>query len=349
MTVNSIVPVAVSSQLDNTGEERIHLANTVEVTRTPWVAPVPRLYVAVDTETSLRWSVDGASFPNTVATGLSSPGTEPCVMSAGGRLYHLGSGTSNRTSTNASTFAAVAGLPASGAGVGTMIKLGSEWQWYGGSMYVSADGINFTQRTITSGVVNLVSRPAIIGNTVVCKATGNRINVSVDGGSTFTEQQLTAFNSFEGFQRTLAVDEFRFILFGRAAATSNLLIGRSTTGGSGTWTTAAGPATATCHGVAFDPDAYRIVMVLQTGATYYSDDEGATWSPGAAVPYGGALALPPEQTNNMIFSEGYFYFCAAQGSGVNHVYRSPDGVTAWSLVFTGPSTLGINSMCEFAS
>lgn len=350
MTTNSLVPIAVSSQFDASGDERVHAVTTSLVVRATWQPPPPpvlRLYVAVDTETQLRRSLDGgASFTDTVPTGLTSVGTEPAVMAAGGRLFHLGSSTTARVSTDAVNFSAVTGIPYN-AGSGTIIKVGTEWQWYGGDLYISTDGASFTQRSLSSGVINFVKRPAVMGTTIVGTASGNRINVSTNSGVTFTEQQLTAFISSEGIQRTLATPT-GFLLFGRATGSGNLLIGRSPTGLLGSWTTAAGPATAIVHGVSRDPINSRIVIVLQTGETWYSDDNGVVWEGGASCPYAGAGSFPPAQENNMIFSDGYFYFTAAQGGGVNRIYRTQDGEAAWQQVYQGPSTLAINSMCEFA-
>jgi hypothetical protein len=322
--------------------------NTATVADSAEVLAVP-IFVAIDNITTLRTSTDGgATFPSTVTSGLTTPASEVCVMAAGGKLFHLGTSNQGRVSSDGAAFSACTGLPFA-AGTSNLIHINSEYQWYGGDLYVSSDGATFAQRVISSGMLNLAYRPAVMGSTVLCRGAGNRLNVSTNSGTTFTEYQLADYNTFEGFQRVLAVETFRFLIFGRDAATGNLRIGRSTTGLPGSWTSAAGPATAVVHGVAFDPAAYRIVIVLQTGATWYSDDEGATWNAGAAVPYAGALAYPSEPTNNMIFSGGYFYFCAAQGSGVNRIYRTPNGVNAWAQVYeASPTGNSIDSMCEFA-
>lgn len=311
---------------------------------------VPNLFVAIDNTLTLKKSTDGgATFPDTVTTGLTDITSEIYVGAAGGKIFHFGTDSEGRVSDDGASFSGCTGLPFD-AGIGNLIHINNEWQAYidSGNLYVSANGTAFAQRTISSGAINLASMPAVMGARVLCLAAGNRVNLSTDSGATFTEEQIAAFNSFEGINRILAVETFRFILFGRAAGSGDMLIGRSFDGSPGSWTTAAGPATAVVHGVAFDPDAYRIVIVLQTGDTWYSDDEGGSWTAGAAVPYGGAGAFPPVQTNNMIFSGGYFYFCAAQGSGVNRIYRSPDGVTAWAQVFqASPTGNAIHSMCEF--
>lgn len=321
------------------------LPDTAEVEA--FVAP---LFVAIDNTLTLKKSTDGgATFPDTVTTGLTDITSEIYVGAAGGKIFHFGTDSEGRVSDDGVSFSGCTGLPFD-AGIGNLIHINSEWQAYidSGNLYVSANGTAFAQRTITSGAINLASMPAVMGARVLCLAAGNRVNLSTDSGATFTEEQIAAFNSFEGINRILAVETFRFILFGRAAGSGDMLIGRSFDGSPGSWTTAAGPATAVVHGVAFDPDAYRIVIVLQTGDTWYSDDEGGSWDAGAAVPYAGAGAFPPVQTNNMIFSGGYFYFCAAQGSGVNRIYRSPDGVTAWAQVFqASPTGNAIHSMCEF--
>lgn len=304
------------------------------------------LFAAVDNLLTLQ-AGDGASFPTTVTTGLTTTTSNVCVAAVGGRVFHLGTGTEGRSSSNGSSFVACTGLTTTSGitpGNGTMLKIGSEWQLYHDGLHVSTDGIAFSERAVPSGSVY---RPVNIGNTVVAIFGGRFLQVSTDASVTFSAYNASAsLNTSEGVQRLLAIPAVGYRAFGRDGS-GNLLIGSSATGASASWTFGAGPATAICHGVARNATTGRIVMVLQTGATWHSDNNCSSWTAGAAVPYAGASAFPPITSNNMIFANGYFYFCAAQGGGVNRIYRSPDGVTAWAQVYSLSSGNAIESIAEF--
>lgn len=316
--------------------------DTAEVT-------IPSLFAAVDNQLTLLESTDGgASFPATVATGLVTATSEVCVQAAGGRLFHFGTTTEGRTSTDGVNFVACTGLTAPAGivpGSGNLIKIGTEWQLYHFDLHVSTDGVAFSQRTLAGGGV---SRPVVDGTKVLAIWGGRFLQVSTDSGVNFTSYSADgSINTSEGVQRLLCIPGVKFVAFARDGS-GNLYIGTSATGLSGSWTFGAGPATPVCHGVSRDPTTGRVVMVLQTGATWYSDDDCVTWSAGAAVPYTGALSFPSLPANNMIFANGAFFFCARQTAGVNRIYSSPDGVTAWAQVYSRSDSNAVESIAEFA-
>lgn len=308
------------------------------------------MFVAIDNILTLQKSSDGGdTFPDDITTGLTTPTATVCTAAAGGLVFIFGDGTEGRVSEDGATFDACTGLAATSAvnpGDGNLLRINGEWQLYHWGLHVSDDGTAWSERVISSGAIDAVQRPVARGTLVLGVADDNWLNVSVDAGVTFTEYQVSAFSATDGFQRLLAVGSTKFLAFGQDSS-GDLLIGESTTGLTGSWTTAAGPATDLVHGVARDPVSERILIVLQTGATWYSDDDGDTWDAGMAVPYAGAAALPPLQANNMIYSNGAFFFAAEQAAGVNRIYRSVNGSDAWVSVFEAdPTGNPIHSMCE---
>lgn len=317
--------------------------------------PALPLFVAIDNVLTLQKSSDGgATFPTAVTTGLTTTTSTIYTGSADGLLFQFGASTEGRVSSDGgANWSGCVGLTVTSGfnpGDGNLIKVGTEWQLYHWGLHYSTNGNAWSERTISGGTFNAVQRPVQDGaGTVIAVAGGRWLSHSSDSGVTWGDYQIAAFNSSEGVQRLLKVPS-GYMAFGRDNS-GNLLIGKSATGLTAvSWTTAAGPATALCHGVARDPDTGRIVMVLQTGAVWYTDNEGVNWTAGAAVPYAGAASFPPLQANNMIRASGYFYFTAQQGAGVNRIYRTPDGVTAWAQVFeASPTGNGVNSMCELES
>lgn len=228
---------------------------------------------------------------------------------------------------------------------GNLMLVGAEWQFYHHDLHVSSDGVAWTKRTISSGALDTVQMPVRRSSLILCAAQGNVLNVSTDAGQTFTEYTVAAFHSEDGVQRLLSIGSTKFLAFGRNSS-GNLLIGSSTSGLSGSWSTVAGPETSICHGVARDPDSGRILIVLANGNSWFSDDDGVTWEAGLPVPYTGALAFPPLHTNNMVYSNGAFWFCSALSGGVNRLYLTIDGETPWGWTYGNTDGNEIHSVCE---
>jgi hypothetical protein len=308
------------------------------------------MFAAIDNLLTLQRSREAGDddFPDAIATGLTTTTSTVCAASAGGRLFHFGAGSEGRASSNvaASAFEACTGLSALSGfnpGDGNLIKVGVEWQLYHWGLHISTDGTTWTERVISVPV----QRPVARGTTVLGVRGGAKLSVSTDAGNTFSDYTVTGFHTTEGVQRLLDTGD-TFLAFGRSP-TETLLIGRSATGLTGSWTLAAGPevgvATSVCHGVARDPVSGRIALVLENGNTWISDDDGVTWEAGAAVPYGGALSFPPLTANNMLSVNGAFYFCSRPGGfGVSSIYRSADGESAWVEVYTRSDSNGIDSL-----
>lgn len=299
------------------------------------------IYAAVDSEQYMVRSTDGGlNFSNTADPGDSSS-SQTVVLVAGTRIYHWSSLGDAKTSTDAATWTTVTGLGfANGAG---MLKTASEWLAFtiGNGVYASSDGIAFSSR-VASGAALC---PAKLGTKIISISGAQAINVSTDDGATWATYTETGFGASNGLTRLLATPS-RFLAFG-ADSGGTQKIAHSTTGASGSWTFASSPATDKVIAVGQNPITGRILIVVKGGTTWYSDDDGATWTAGAALT--DVRTAPPENPNNLIYSNGAFLFGSAHGGGFNQIMRSTDGASAWTGVYTAPSGHGIDALAEFSA
>lgn len=338
--MTNLIPAAISSQLDQTGEERIHAAPYEVIVRPVWAPPEITLvlFAAPDFQSYIAQSLDGgASFPTTVPTGISPDSSECMVDIANGRVFHWMESGSARTMEGLSgTWSPVTGLPFEGPS--RILYTGTEYLAHTlGNVYASADGLSFSLRSTSNCRV-----PVKAGDTILGVSGGRFAGISTDNGLTFSEYSVAAaINSFEGIQR-IVHDGTYFVLFANDAS-ANLLVYRSTTGLSGTWSLLTSPSTSRCHGAVVN-EAGDIVIVLRDGSTWVSDDSGDTWAPGPSCPYGAAPSYPTVQYNKMFYINNYSYFCAEQGSGVNRIYRWAIGELAWTPVYTSPASFATQSV-----
>lgn len=313
-----------------------------------------KIYVAIDnTLTLLRSNDGGLSFTDTVATGLATSTSNVGVQVAGGKMFHLGVSNQGRVTDDGVNFSACSGL-LSAPGSSNMIAVedgSTEWLLGGIQYQTSSDGSAFADRPLALEGTGKLKYDGV--NTVIGIVGGRFLNRSTDKGVSFTAYSVDpSLSSSEGIQFVWWTGT-KWMLFanGPSSAAPALIIGTSATGASGTWTLVAGPEvgalTSVCHGVAQDPDTGRIAMVLKNGHTWYTDNEGTSWTAGPNLSYGGSTNYPPAQGNNMIFAAGAFLIGAAQGGSVNKIYRSPDAVTAWAEVYSSSAGNAINSMAAF--
>ena len=318
------------------------------------VALIP-LYVGVGSQLDLQVSVDGGlTFGDTADTGVINSATNS-VGAADGFLYHWSTGSSTVYTTDGTTFDPVTGISSGGDFI-IALKTATEWQLYkqssSNNMDYSTDGVAFTNRTITNGVMCPVQKgTTILGIANVSGGIVNQFIRSTNEGlsweAAYAESGFKATSG--GLQRLVLAANGDYLAFGLDGS-SLMAIGRSSTGASGSWTVGAGPVT-TPHAVGVCvATTGRILMIVSTGAAWYSDNHGTSWTLGTAVTLGSpplASATAKLSNNNLYYSNDAFFFIAPQGGGVNRIYRSTDGVAAWSLVYTSPASASINSMVEF--
>lgn len=332
-----LVPIAISSQLDVTGEERIHAAKYTLTNRPAWVASPNQFYAASGNQTYLAKSVDGGTtFPTTVSTGLGTISSTTTVSAAGSKLFQW-NGSAGAVSSDGSTFTPMV-YGSSMGNVSEVIYAGGKWL-AGCQMevHVSADGVNFSALDF-----NGLIQPAMLGNTIVGGTGGTAVNHSVNAGVAFSTYTVTGMAKTDA---VLATDT-GFVMFGRAPTTSNLVVAKSATGLTGSWTVAAGPSTSFILAVARNATTGRIVLFNAAGNTYYSDDSASTWTAGAANLYTAGDIIPPF-TRRMTCDGTKFLLCVRQESGNNRIYSSPNGVTDWSFVYLGPVSQNLNAVVKF--
>lgn len=348
MTTTPLFPIALSSQLDSTGVERVHAADLSLVVRAVWEAPPPppdTIYIARDFEAFLRTSLTGSSFPTQVPTGMGLPGSEIAVQTAGGKLYHLGQTGLVRVSSDGVNFAPATGIFGSfnTPGSGVIVKVGSEWQLYSsGMLHVSTDGIAFTERVAANNGYG-----AHIGNTIVYG--GSTFGISLDAGVTFsTYARPAAFASSSSYRIMKEVPGQGFIYFANSTG-NNLAIATSSSGLSGSWVMKTAPTTFPASNVAVDPTTNRIFLVVRNTSNFTfdlwtSDDFGNSWTARATGPMGAANDSNPR---TLIWYNGWLYYPPVQGGGVTRIYRTDFTGAAWSQVASYSGGLDVNSMCGF--
>ncbi len=303
------------------------------------IPPPPLMLVAPDNQTSIRTSLTGDlnSF-STVETGASTS-SETLVDVAGGKVFHWTQAGMRVSSDRAVTFSAATGLPSESPSA--VLYTGTEYLAF---TLISTLASPSATSTFVFRSAAACRSPVMRAGTILGIYGGRFLNVSVNTGASFAFYNASAsINSFEGIQ--CVSDAGAYFVIAANDLSSNLLIGRSLTGLSGSWTFAAGPATAIAHGLASD-GAGKLLMVLNTGAAWVSSDEAVTWTAAAAVPYAFAGTYPPPQRNKLKFHSGKFYFGASQGGGVNKVYRFAIGDASWEEVYTGPMSASIDSIAS---
>ena len=307
--------------------------DTVVVTEPPAL----QILAAPDLQSYLVYG-DGATLPDDVDTGVATS-SECMVDVANGSIFHWTQNGAKRATAIAGPWTDVTGLPT--IAPSAMLHTGTEYLAFSyTNVEASEDGDAFTERHAGSCI-----SPVMRGTTILGIMGGRWSTISIDAGATFTNFQHAGLAAFEGIQCVADAGTY-FVIAGQNGS-SELQIGRSLTGASGSWAFAAGPATAVAHGLVPD-DEGNLLMVLQDGSCWISDDEAATFVEAPSVPYGGAGAYPTAQRNKMNFGGGWWYFCAEQGGGVNRIYRWRTGELSWIEVYTAPGGVAVQSVAVFA-
>jgi hypothetical protein len=345
MTVNSIVPVAVSSQLDNSGEERIHIANTVPggVIRQPYVAP-PNPFESIFAMDRLDSTflvhadnADNTNFPIYQDTGgLGYGSVFPTVHGINGKLFSFRP-SSNRTrvSDDGINWVGTTNLTASGT-VWSAIHTGTEYLIFpdfGTNNLYSADGLTWNNRTRLSGY-NELSGIAKKGNTIInSTTTANTLHVSTDNGLTQTAVNTggTSLNEL----RVVATAN-RFVALGYRTSPSIVTMSKwSTTGLAGTWTeTTLVGSSLSNYIMAYLPNINRVIAIAMTGRKIWiSDDEGSTWSDsGVLAPSSNHIYIRWSELNQRL------YWLCSDLSTANTSYfllSTTDGLD-WSTIHWQP-------------
>lgn len=358
----SIIPAAVSSQLDNTGEERIHVANIVPggVVRTPWVAPA----LPFDSIFA-SWSGNSELFQSTVANptqsdwalveagGLIST-TETRIFNVNNRLFACRQSGRTRTSTDAISWVSVTGLTQSGT-IESIIWTGTQYIAFdslGTLCWVSPDGVNWSSQAL--GYTTLTGRHAYKGTTVIGFASTNntvRVNTANGVGTYSSVSMGGAVTNFSKSYVTTTAN--RFLVFGTNTSTNGNVMKWSPTGLVATWTevTLPGDATTTPFGqVVYNAGTNRLIAVRRDGSVYYSDDEGSTWSVGTSILQTTFYSTIGDHiiysaTNGRVYYLGFY----SDGGAIDdyRVYSTADGIT-WTLHFSHPSSSnGLNNIATW--
>lgn len=345
--MTNLTPIALSSQLDETGEEKIHAATANRIVRPVFTIPPLSVYAAIANTMKLFKSSQGSAFAITTDSGVLSTTSSVRVGRAGGDLYHMANQGQAVVTSDGTSWQALTGLPTSffTPGIGDIAKYNGEWLLgASGKLYVATDGLNFSERSASfSGAVK-----ERLGD-MWLYAAGNTVIYSTDNWLTTTTYSLgSVFYTFGGLLDYLAVPGFGFFLFGYNAS-GQAIIAYSPTGLSGTWTVNNAPWTGTYTARSvYDRDTGRVWICI-TGSTsfnatvYYAEAGSTTFQSFGSFPYGSRT----DPGSNLEVADGWLYKSAPQGSGLNTIYTSPVTASNWQAVYSVSGGNAVNSLCAW--
>lgn len=331
-----IVPAAISSQLDESGEERIHIANLSPVFRQPWVPQIDDIYLSYSGSTAFRYTTDEADWANTVDTGGFVSGASVATRAhfVGGRLFRTGTSTPDRSrvTTDGVNFTSLTGSALSGA-VETLLKPATEWLFFqsGSNVGVSTDGVDITNRALGGSLQD--GRVAIKGSTILgMSTTANTARRSLDNGVTWGSVALGGATPSQGW--TIATAN-RFLIFAQKTSDNTNFLKWSTTGAAASWTEVSLPGSFSGQFVrqgCYNPEINRVIIVMADYATYYSDDEGSTWTLGTPFPNLSGDFFSTTSYDFKFYNHKCYLRVNAASSLEHRLYTTVDG-TSWTQIF----------------
>lgn len=328
---DSIVPAAISSQLDVSGEERIHMANRTTVVRPTYVPQIDDVWLSYSGSTTLRYSSDAdhEDWTNTVSTGGFSSafagGTR--VHFVGGRLFRTGTGGTDRSrvTTNGTSFVSLTGDSFSGA-VETVLKPDTEWLFFQGAsnVGVSTDGVTIANRALGATLID--GRVAIKGSTILGLTTSsNNVRRSTDNGVTWGSVALGGATVTSGFPIATAN---RFLIFGQKSSDNTNFVKWSTTGDAASWTDVSIPGSFSSQFLrqaVYNPEINRVIVMRADYAVYYSDDEGDTWTAASSFPNVSGDTFATGSHNFLFYNHKCYLRVNASDSTAHRLYTTVDG------------------------
>lgn len=349
---DSIVPAAISSQLDVSGEERIHMANRTTVIRGTYVPPTTDIYVSYAGTTIIDFSADA---PHDVWTNKDTGGFVSQfsggnrVHFVGGQLFRMGTGGTNRSraTTDGTTWFSLTGLSFTGA-VETVLKPATEWLFFqngSSNMGYSTDGIDVQTRAL--GATLQDGRAAIKGSTIIAMTTtSNTIRRSTDNGVNWAGVSLGGVTVASGFPIATAN---RFLIFGQKLTDSTNFVKWSLDGSAASWTEVSIPGSFSSQKIeqaGYNSETNRVVIVLKDRSVYYSDDEGDTWTAGTAVPAPDTTSSG--NTYNMLFANHKLYLLKLDSTSLDAKIYTTVGGESWTEIYTA-NDWGGNSALNIAA
>lgn len=317
-----LVPIAISSQLDDTGEERIHAAQFTPGIRIPYSPPLTAIYADIKLDTFLAQAIDGLTFTDDLQAG-GTIGTNISVGAGGGRLFRFGS-TIGRVTTDGTTFLDCTNVTGSGAAVRRVIYTEDEWLLFKNTTNVlfSSDGVDFASRSLPA---SFNGDAAMIGDTIVAaQVSTTSIMRSTDKGVNWA----TVNTGITSTTHRVLATPTGFLTFG---SNSGNAIRKSLDGSLGTWSSIAAPGAEPIMCAAHNTTTGRVIAVARFGVTWYSDDDGETWTQGGTIPMDTSALAP---ANSILFANDLVYMVGQDVNSDFGIYTTPDGV-AWTLRHSG--------------
>lgn len=322
----NLIPIAISSQLDVTGEERIHAANYNPTTRSVYIAPpaeAERMLFLVGVggmiaTTEEPFDTYSFSYPSTGFSGANNAiaGVWDLILigTALGRVIV----TTDRTNYTSVVLDTVNNIEAIAYGDGTFV-IGA-----GNQIFTTTDGVNFTEQVSPfSGAI----RAAGFGNgTFVLGGRYGEVAYSTDMGVTWTIVSASFDTNDTDFVETVFYGNGLFVAAGSIS-------GQIATSPDGiTWTQRTDNIASVPYSGAYGNGVY--IVVGDDGATSHSAD-GITWTAGSIPGHSGFRST-------ITFLVDKFYVTDQFGGMAMAASESTDGVT-WTAV-TAPSNYALGSL-----
>lgn len=341
MTTTPLFPIAISSQLDDTGVERVHAADLTPVTRASYFVVPTQLYGTVILDAGWLNSIDGGDTFNYVPppdTPGVFVGTTMFITQVGQYLWRAGSSSGNynwRYSSDGITWSSSMTMTPTFSTLGILWTGSAYVLWGSEYTFISATGADGTwsaARTTVAG--GGIASCANIGDTLVAtRIDSSSLRVSQDAGTSWATVTLT------GNVGMVFADSANFLAFDFSSNTVHI----SPTGLAGSWQAVviSPPEDGDGAFTACKDDDSRWLYIASNGKCFVSDNDGTSWAQGALLPSDGSLGSP--YNNAAVFADGYFYALSLNsGDGSsNGIFRSPDGVEPWVLVHSEGVDTGI--------
>lgn len=288
--MTELIPAAISSQLDQSGEERIHAAPYELLSRMAWVAPpqpFDSVFLTPVFPPNITYSVDSEQidFSGVTNSGGTTGSGGYNLLVANGRLFQTRHNNQSRVTSDGTTWANAAGINDGFNRVEAIFHNGSEYVAFArnsSDFWRSADALTWTTDTLTFTPSEIP--PIYTGTEIIfVNSTGSTIYRSSDWADTFTTVNVGLANLLSVHQLIASENNIMILGVRNGSGFSNVAR-RSASGGAGTWSDINTVGVAAHQTAAINPSSGRIIVMTDNGiAPHYTDDDFTTLIPAAAL------------------------------------------------------------------
>lgn len=346
--MTELIPAAISSQLDQSGEERIHAAPYILTTRSSWVAPpqpFDNLFI-ISTNDNIAYKAtnqENTEFTTVNMGGFTGAGGFS-IFSVNGVLINTRNGDDrSRVSFDNGVVWQPTIFPDEFTWYRQMLYSDGEYLGFPASdrVAVSLDALTWSMRSLPNGINASASVVEFLGKIYVSGFTTTLHRSSDNFVSNFESQDFSSsLTSIHRIWKTANKICLMGLDFNGVGAPYRIFV--STTGEPGTWQEKASPVATYGDAVSFYQGGYlaninRVILIDGHGNTFYSDDDCDTFTDGPS------LAVTVYENNNshpaVVYSELnerlYFWRYELNGDPMyDYIFSTADGInwdTNWQF------------------